>query len=125
MSYTPRRTKQITGSISSSANLSGAYDLEDYKILSVIVASTDWKSADIGMQCSDESTGTYYPLYDQAGARVKIAGVSTSEAHVYTFDDDPLAVAGFSFVKLQSISTSEPADSINQAKAITINILAK
>ena len=82
--------------IANGANLSGEIDMQKVAFLLIHMPAA-WTAASIGFKVSQESGGTFLPLYDDDGSLVQIDSPTASKAYVA-----PAALAAARFVKLWS-----------------------
>ncbi len=87
------------------------------RLLSVRTPSA-WTAADIGFEVSADGS-TWLKVYDEEGARIKITGIATSAAGVYTAPAKLAMVGMWPYVRLVSLNTSSGAD-VNQAAERTL-----
>jgi len=105
--------------IASGAALSGAFPaFGSFVQLGLVYVPAQWTAANIGFVVSTTESGTYVPLCDEYGARVKITNVSTATAKAYKI---PLSVAGTHWLKLASLDTADDSAE-NQAAARTLYV---
>jgi hypothetical protein len=112
------RVKVVT--IAQGAALSAEIDLEDFASMGLFMPAA-WTTADLGLQVSPTSGGTYYPLLDTKngyGTDVNIDGATASKAYIV-----PLHLFPFRFVKLWS--TDGAGGDTNQAAARTLTVVLK
>lgn len=98
--YKPNVTFTAGQSVSDSTDIS----LLSLRGLALLVLAADWVTADIGFQVSNDNS-TWYTLYDEFGAGVKVAGVITNAAAVYACPAGVWAVGGFKYLRLVSRNT--------------------
>ena len=70
-----QHTETVT--IASAAAVSGSLPLHGYRI-AAIVKPAIWTAADISFEIDASGSGTFVKVVDNAGALVKITGVSTT-----------------------------------------------
>jgi hypothetical protein len=113
--YRGATAKSLT--IASGAAVTEAFDMSTHAG-GIVFMPAAWTAANIGFQVSDTETGTFYPLYDDAGAIVEIGSPAVDNGYSI-----PAEVFGAAWVKLWSQDGS--ANDTNQAAARTVKVVLK
>jgi len=109
--------KLVTVTILSGAATSTAFDLFGYKVVGVLKAAT-WTAADISFEIDPLNSGTFVKVIDNAGALVKITGVSTTVAEYYVPPEIGDTITG-ERAKIVSTNTASEVD-VNQAQDVIL-----
>ena len=118
-----RAPKVKTLTIANGGAVSGELDTEDLSVMGIIMPAA-WTAADLGIQVTEKSGGTFVDLADQAGNRAKMTNIETATSQGRTFEDDALALAPWRYMRFESINTSGEA-AVNQGAARTLIVLLK
>jgi hypothetical protein len=113
--YRGATTKDLT--IANGAAFTEAFDMSTHAG-GIVLMPAAWTAANIGFQVSDTETGTFYPLYDDAGAIVEIASPATDKGFSI-----PAEVFGAAWVKLWSQDGA--GSGTNQAAERSIKVVLK
>ena len=113
-----QHTETVT--IAAAAAISGSFLLYGYRIAAVVDPAT-WTAADISFEIDASGSGTFVKVVDNAGALVKITGVSTTVSE-YHFPPDIGSVLVGERAQIVSTNTASEVD-INQDAARTIIVV--
>lgn len=105
----------VVVTIASGAAVSGEIDMHAWSGLSVTLPSA-WTTAEIGLQTSVASGGTFTPVYDTDGTTLEIASPAASKTYVFP----ELGKYVARYIKLWSQNGS--GVSVNQAAARTLTV---
>lgn len=112
----------VTLTIASGASTSTAVDLTDRVAygLTVEIVGAAWTDAAIGVAVSEDGS-TWAGVYDEAGARIQISGVSTSVRRVYIWDRDLWVIKNYRYARLESINATT-GEAVNQGGPRTLRV---
>jgi hypothetical protein len=96
----------VSGDIYASSD--GRVRAYGFRLLSVSVPSA-WTAADIGFEVSADGS-TWVKVYDETGVRIKITGVATAAAGIYTAPPKIALVGMWPYLRLVSLNTSTGAN---------------
>jgi hypothetical protein len=119
MAAKPQRFTVSFGSAGSvsSALMVGHLDARGYGV----AIPSAWTAADVGFEVSSDGT-VYQQLADSGGTLVKVKGIGTAAARVYSAPAECWIVGTYQYLRLASINTASDAY-VNQGDARTVEII--
>jgi hypothetical protein len=121
MDQTMNRNILKNAVIAAGASQSEIVNLQGVSLLAIEMPG-EWTTADITFLAANDPASTFLPIYDDAGAEVKVASANAVASRMITLDAAALKLAPYQFIKIRSGVAATP---VNQAAARALKLIGK